>query len=112
MDWERVRTALITTALDLMSRQGVQHTTVEQVYKAVGISRTFFYTFFPSKEDLIVYQGSKTKIGNLIVGWNEASQTIVAVPTVPDLSSCGDPTYPGVMKRKPGHGSCLRVRAA
>ena len=53
-DRERVRTALITTALDLMSRQGVQHTTVEQVYKAVGISRTFFYTFFPSKEDLIV----------------------------------------------------------
>ena len=37
--------------------------------------------------------GSKTKIGNLIVGWNEASQTIVVVPTVPDLSGCGDPTY-------------------
>ena len=37
--------------------------------------------------------GSKTKIGNLIVGWNEASETIVVVPTVPDLSGCGDPTY-------------------
>ncbi len=37
--------------------------------------------------------GSKTKIGNLIVGWNEANQTIVVVPTVPDLSGCGDPTY-------------------
>ena len=37
--------------------------------------------------------GSKTKIGNLIVGWNEASQTIVVVPTVPDLSGRGDPTY-------------------
>ena len=37
--------------------------------------------------------GSKTKIGNLIVGWNEASKTIVVVPTVPDLSGCGDPTY-------------------
>ena len=32
-------------------------------------------------------------IGNLIVGWNEASKTIVVVPTVPDLSGCGDPTY-------------------
>lgn len=37
--------------------------------------------------------GSKTRIGNLIVGWNEANLTIVVVPTVPDLSGCGDPTY-------------------
>lgn len=35
--------------------------------------------------------GSKTKIGNLIVGWNEESQTIITVPTIPDLSGCGDP---------------------
>ena len=34
--------------------------------------------------------GSKTKIGNLIVGWNEETKTIVVVPTVPDLSGCGD----------------------
>lgn len=51
---EQVRTALMTTALELMARQGIQHTTVEQVYRAVGISRTFFYTFFPTKEDLVV----------------------------------------------------------
>ena len=37
--------------------------------------------------------GSKTKIGNLIVGWKEADQTIVVVPTVPDLSGCGEPAY-------------------
>ena len=53
-DRERVRSALLTTALELMARQGVQHTTVEQIYRAAGISRTFFYTFFPTKEDLIV----------------------------------------------------------
>ena len=53
-DRERIREALVTAALDLMARQGIQHTTVEQVYKAAGISRTFFYTFFPTKEDLIV----------------------------------------------------------
>lgn len=52
-DREQIRKALVTTALDLMARQGIQHTTVEQVYRAVGISRTFFYTFFPTKEDLI-----------------------------------------------------------
>lgn len=49
-----IRSRLITTGLELMSRQGIQHTTVEQIYRAVGISRTFFYAFFPTKEDLIV----------------------------------------------------------
>ena len=37
--------------------------------------------------------GSRTKIGNLIVGWDEADPTIVVVPTVPDLSGCGEPAY-------------------
>lgn len=50
----RIRQALVTTALTLMAKQGIQHTTVEQIYTAVGISRTFFYSFFPTKEDLIV----------------------------------------------------------
>lgn len=51
---EQIRKSLVITALELMARQGIQHTTVEQIYKAVGISRTFFYSFFPTKEDLIV----------------------------------------------------------
>ena len=51
---EQIRGRLMTTALELMAKQGIQHTTVEQVYAAVGISRTFFYSFFASKEDLIV----------------------------------------------------------
>lgn len=53
-DRERIRTALITVGLELMAKQGMQHTTVEQVYKKVGISRTFFYSFFPTKEDLVL----------------------------------------------------------
>ncbi|MBM6830048.1 TetR/AcrR family transcriptional regulator [Anaerotignum lactatifermentans] len=51
---EQIRRDLLTTALELMAAQGIQHTTVEQIYKKVGISRTFFYTFFPTKEDLVV----------------------------------------------------------
>ena len=53
-DRERIRTQLVAVGLELMAKQGIQHTTVEQVYKKVGISRTFFYSFFPTKEDLIV----------------------------------------------------------
>ena len=53
----------------------------------------FGYTEDVSRFNYGFVHGSKSKIGNLLVGWNEASQTIVAVPTVPDLSGCGDPTY-------------------
>ncbi len=53
-DRERIRTELITVGLELMAKQGIQHTTVEQVYKKVGISRTFFYSFFSTKEDLVL----------------------------------------------------------
>ena len=53
-DRERIRTQLIAVGLELIAKQGIQHTTVEQVYKKVGISRTFFYSFFSTKEDLIV----------------------------------------------------------
>ena len=50
----QIRERLLSTALEQMARQGIQHTTVEQIYRAVGISRTFFYTFFSTKEDLIM----------------------------------------------------------
>ena len=53
-DRTRIRTALITVGLDLMAKQGIRHTSVEQIYKRVGISRTFFYSFFPTKEDFVV----------------------------------------------------------
>lgn len=53
-DLIRIRSSLICTALELMAKQGIQHTTIEQIYKTVGISRTFFYSFFPAKEDIIV----------------------------------------------------------
>ena len=52
----------------------------------------FGYTEDVSRFNYGFVHGSKTKIGNLIVGWNEAAQTIVVVPTVPDLSGYGDPT--------------------
>ena len=35
--------------------------------------------------------GSKSTIASLIVGWKEDDPIVVLVPTVPDLSGCGDP---------------------
>lgn len=53
-DKEEIRIKLIQVGLERMAKQGIQHTTVEQIYQQVGISRTFFYTFFPTKEDFVV----------------------------------------------------------
>ena len=53
----------------------------------------FGYTEDVARFNYGFIHGSKTKIGNLIVGWNEDSETIVVVPTVPDLSGCGDPSW-------------------
>ena len=53
----------------------------------------FGYTEDVSRFNYGFVHGSKTKIGNLIVGWNEAEETVVVVPTVPDLSGCGEPVY-------------------
>ena len=53
----------------------------------------FGYTEDVSRFNYGFVHGSKTKIGNLIVGWNEETLTIVAIPTVPDLSGCGEPVY-------------------
>ena len=53
----------------------------------------FGYTEDVSRFNYGFVHGSRTKIGNLIVGWNEDSQTIAVVPTVPDLSGCGPPVF-------------------
>lgn len=52
----------------------------------------FGYTEDVSRFNYGFVHGSKTKIGNLIVGFNSKLKTIVVVPTVPDLSDCGDAT--------------------
>ena len=81
-DRARIRTQLIAVGLELMSKQGIQHTTVEQVYKKVVISRTFFYSFFATKEDLIVetlylqqpkiIQYVQTLMADPVLSWRDA----------------------------------------
>lgn len=66
----------------------------DQVVESGGDYQLIFgYTEDVRRFNYGLVHGSKSKIGNLIVGWNEALETIVVVPTVPDLSGCGDPTY-------------------
>ena len=72
------------------------------------------YTEDVSRFNYGFVHGSKTKIGSLIVGWNEESQTIVVVPTVPDLSGCGDPvTYrrSDILKAYPNKRGYIAINA-
>ena len=49
-DKERIRTALITVGLELMAKQGIQHTTVEQVYKKSVFREHSFIRFSQQKK--------------------------------------------------------------
>ena len=52
-DRERIRQELLTTALNLMARQGIQHTTVEQIYnRSVCPGPSFIPSFLPRRTSL------------------------------------------------------------
>lgn len=51
---EEIRQALLATVLRCIAQNGLIHTSVDSLCREVGISKTFFYTFFPSKEELVL----------------------------------------------------------
>ena len=51
---EQVREALLTTVIQCIVDRGLIHSSIDILCRKVGISKTFFYTFFPSKEELIL----------------------------------------------------------
>lgn len=50
---ERIDTGLQAAARTLITQRGMRHFSVEDLTRAVGISKGAFYLFYPSKEDLI-----------------------------------------------------------
>ncbi len=51
---QRVKEALMTTALQCIIDRGLIHSSIDILCRKVGISKTFFYTFFSSKEELVI----------------------------------------------------------
>ncbi len=51
---EQVRTALMTTVIQCIVDRGLIHSSIDVLCKKVDISKTFFYTFFNSKEELVL----------------------------------------------------------
>lgn len=51
---EQVRRALLTAVIQCIVDRGLIHSSIDVLCKKVGISKAFFYTFFPSKEELVL----------------------------------------------------------
>ena len=51
---EQVKETLQTTVIQCIVDRGLIHSSIDVLCKKVGISKAFFYTFFPSKEELVL----------------------------------------------------------
>jgi AcrR family transcriptional regulator len=51
----KTRVAIQREAMRLIKKQGYEQTTVEQIAAAVEISPSTFFNYFPSKEDVVLY---------------------------------------------------------
>jgi AcrR family transcriptional regulator len=49
-----VRTEVAAVALELFARQGFDNTTIEQIAAAAGLSRSSFFRYFATKEDVVL----------------------------------------------------------
>ncbi|TSA27917.1 MAG: TetR/AcrR family transcriptional regulator [Bacteroidetes bacterium] len=47
------RELILGTALELFAKQGISHTTIQQIAKKAGISKGLIYNYFTSKEELL-----------------------------------------------------------
>ena len=53
-DREDIRERLLDLGQRSFSQKGYREASLKEIYEAVGISKAFFYTFFPSKEALAI----------------------------------------------------------
>ena len=52
---QKTRESIQRTALRLFERQGYEETTIEQIAAAAEISESTFFNYFPTKEDVVLY---------------------------------------------------------
>lgn len=62
---EEARVRMLDAGFQLIKEQGMTHASVEKVMKVVGLGKSTFYNFFPSKEmfvyEIIRYQRDRAK---------------------------------------------------
>jgi AcrR family transcriptional regulator len=63
----KTRESIQREAMRLIEKQGYNRTTVEQIAAAVDISPSTFFNYFPSKEDVVLYDAYDPIIGRLLL---------------------------------------------
>jgi AcrR family transcriptional regulator len=63
----KTREAIQREAMRLIGKQGYEQTTVEQIAAAVEISPSTFFNYFPSKEDVVLYDAYDPVIISLML---------------------------------------------
>lgn len=64
---ESIRVGLMDRAMALFSEKGIRDTNIDEIYAPLGISKTFFYSFFPTKSHLAtsIVEREMARIGEL-----------------------------------------------
>ena len=65
---EMKREFILEVAKDLFFEQGYEHTSIDEIAKSAGISKSTLYTYVKGKEDLFIsihYNGMKLRVGQL-----------------------------------------------
>ena len=73
----RTRDQLVDTAVTLFLERGYGGTTIEHIADAAGMSRASFYTYFPSKREILLLTGLRSNRAR-----TECISTIADIPDV------------------------------
>ena len=63
---QKTRESIQREAMRLIGKQGYEQTTIEQVAAAVEISPSTFFNYFPSKEDVVLYDSYDPILARLL----------------------------------------------
>jgi len=81
----KTREAIQREAMRLFQKQGYEETTIEQIAAAVEISPSTFFNYFPSKEDVVLYDAYDPLIGTLFTSRPADEPLSVSVRSVLEL---------------------------
>ena len=62
---QATRTKLLRAGKTIICQKGLEHTSVEEITEAAGVSKGTFYTYFRRKED-IVFELSRGMFGEIL----------------------------------------------
>lgn len=78
----KTRESIQREAMRLFQQQGYEETTIEQIAAAVDVSPSTFFNYFPTKEDVVLYDAYDPVIASLLLERPAGEPLSVAVRSV------------------------------